>query len=154
MNEQKESGTLRELAENRRAADRPTHVHVVGDLDQDPPKGIAQAKRVANMLADEDGSVLEEDYAELDDGDVAFVRIDEPPVESYEKRQELRQLTHVSRVNMLGGIVVFTETVNKATEQLLDARVWAESGAVDRVESLEVNAFDGEVIAKELEGLL
>jgi len=96
--------TLSELAKRRREADRPTHVHVVGDFDRDPPKGVATAKRVANILADEDGSILlEEDYAALDDGDVAFVRIDEPPVESYEKREALRQLAHLSRVKMLAG---------------------------------------------------
>lgn len=145
--------TLRELARRRRERGLPTHVHVVGDFDADPPKGIETAKRVADMLTDEDGTVREEDYDELDDGDVAFVRIDEPPVESYEQRQDLRQLSHLSRVKMLAGIVVLTKQVDSNVEELLDARVWAESGGIDRVERLQVNAYEGEVYATELEGL-
>lgn len=146
--------TLQDLARHRRERDRPTHVHVVGRLNVDPPKGIATAKRVAHLLAEEDGEVRTEDYNELEDGDVAFVRIDEPPVESYEQRQELYQLASVSRVKMLGGIVVFTETVDAWTEKHLDARVWAESGGVDRVERFQVNPYEMEVFASELDGLV
>lgn len=153
VSKQDASRTLRELVENRRDADRPTHIHVVGDLNRDPPKGLATAKRVAHLLVDKDGTVREDNFGDLDDGDVAFVRIDEPPVRFYEKHEELRQLVHLSRASSLAGIVVFTETVDKATEQLLDARVWAEAGGVDRIEQLLVSSYDGVVYARELEGL-
>lgn len=143
--------TLEGLAENRRARDLPTHVHVVGDFDADPPKGLETAKRAAALIVEENGIVKEDDYAELDDGDVAFVRIDEPPGESYEERERLRNLAHVSRVKMLAGIVVFTESVSSQVEELLDARVWAESGGVDRVDRIQVNAFDRGVYAIEME---
>jgi hypothetical protein len=153
-----EPTTLHELTVRRRAADRPTHVHVVGDFDRlgdDLPKGLATAKRVAHLLVDEEGTVLEEDYGDLDDGDVAFVRIDEPPTsqDSYEARQELHTLTAMSRVKMLAGIVVFTERVSARAEQHLDARVWAESGGVDRVDRLQIDAYNDTVYATELEGL-
>lgn len=150
-----EPETLDELARRRRDDDRPTHVHVVGDFSQDPPEGTATAKRVAYLLAGSDGEVLDEDYDDLEDGDVAFVRIDDPPVESYEVRQDLRQLAALSRARRLGGIVVFTERVHARIEEHLDARVRADSGDVDRVERLQVDPYDGyEVYTTELGGLV
>lgn len=154
MSSEQEPATLQELAETRRARDRPTHVHVVGDLAHDPPKGIEQAKRVAEMLIADGGTVLEDDYHELGDGDVAFVRFETPIADSYEERREIQQLAHMSRANAIGGIVLFTEHVAQQTEQLLDARVWAESGSIDRVDSIEPNRYDGEPITRELDGLL
>lgn len=147
--------TLQELAASRRSEDRPTHVHVVGDLDQDPPKGIAAAKRVAALLAGEDGAVREEDFGELDDGDVAVVTIEASPrsQEAHEANDELYQLASVSRVKQIGGIVVLAEAVTGRVEGHLDARVWAKSGGVDRVDRLEVNPFERAVYSTELEGL-
>jgi hypothetical protein len=145
--------TLHDLAAERRANDRPTHVHVVGDFNHDPPKGLDVAKDIAALLVDEGRTVRADDFGDLQDGDVAFVRIDEPPDRSYEERQELRQLAHLLRVNRLAGIVVFTETVDRAVEEILDARVLAESGDVDHVEKLELNPYDGGVLAIEMEGV-
>lgn len=145
-----ESSTLQEFASARRERGLPTHVHVVGDLDADSPKGIATAKRVANILTDEDGTVREEDYDEIDDGDVAFVRIDKL---SYEQRQEIRDLATRSRARCLGGIVVFTEQVLPSAEKLLNARVWPPGGD-DRVVRLQTDSLEGEVYETELGGLV
>lgn len=82
-----EPATLEDLAARRRDADRPTHVHVVGDFDQDPPGGLATAHRVAALLVDEDGTVRDDDFDEREDGDVAFVRIDEHADERSEREQ-------------------------------------------------------------------
>lgn len=147
--------TLRALAEHRRERDLPTHVHVVGDLDADPPKGLATAKRVAALLADEDGTVRDEDYGELDDGDVAFVMIEDRPrsPETYEEYAELLELARVSRVKLLSGIIVFSEAITTGVEKVFDARVWAESDGVDRVERLQRDGYGHEAFATELDGL-
>lgn len=148
--------TLQDLAKQRRATDRPTHVHVVGNFERGTPTGIATAKRVAFLLAGEDGSVVEDDYDALEDGDVAFVQLDAVPVtKDSEEYRRLLDLVSASLASRLGGVVVFTETVSDRLERYLDARVWAESGGVDRVERLQVNPYDGfETYASELDGLV
>lgn len=152
--------TLHELATGRRSEDRPTHVHVVGDLDQDPPKGIATAKRVAALLADGDGTVHENNFGErlradeVAAGDVALVTIEEAPlVAGSQAYKDLRHLAVASSILFIGGIVVFTEAVPGDLKQYLNARVWARSGDVDRVEHFEHSPYERAVYVTELEGL-
>lgn len=147
--------TLSGLAEQRRKNDRPTHVHVVGTFERGTPTGIATAKRVAFLLADDNSTVIEDDYEDLEDGDVAFVQLDSVPVtrESDDYRT-LLNLAAASRAKRLGGIVVFSEVVGDRLEQYLDARVCAESGGVDRVERLQTNPYENETHAVELDGLV
>lgn len=141
-----------ELAEHRRSIDRPVEVHVVGDFDHDPPLGLKTARHVANHLTDEGGTVRDPGE-DLEDGDVAWVRIDEPPTVSYEERMQLEKLSHMARLLELAGIVVFTPEVGRRYDTHLDARVWATSGDVDRVHRLEFNPYDKETIAVELDGV-
>ena len=72
---------------------------------------------------------------------------------SSETRQELRRLALASRARF-AGFVVFAAEVDGHVERHLDARVWAQSGLLDRVERLQVNGMDNTVFATELDGLV
>lgn len=147
------SQTLHELVARQQRRDTPVNVHVVGNFDRLSPVGGDVAEKVANLVAGEDGEILTEDFEHLDDGDVAFVTIDEPLEESFEQRQNLQNLVSVARVQRLGGIVVFAEDVSAGLEHHLDARVWAVSGSVDSVERFYLDKYAGDVYTEPLGGL-
>lgn len=150
---QNEPSTLSELVQKRRENDLPTHVHVVGDFEADPPVGKATAHRVAELLVDENGTIRTDRYQDLTDGDVGFATIDEPVEECPELRDELRNLAASARVRCLAGIVVFAEKVPRDAERHLDARVRATAGGVERVERLQVSPYEYDVLEVKLDAL-
>lgn len=144
--------TLAELAADRRDHDLPVEVHVVGYFEHDPPRGLDAARRVAELLTDEGGTVRELGD-DLGAGDVVWVRIDERSFMADEKRLQIEKLSTMVRMKQLAGIVTFTYEVPPACNRFLDARVWAKSGGVDRVERLQFDPYNGETTAVELDGL-
>lgn len=146
--------TLQEFVNRRWEKNRPTTVHVVGDLSREPVQGEDVARHVADLLVDTDGAVRDlEHWDDLEDGDVAFLTIDKVPPRANEKREQLRKLAAISRRETLAGIVVFADEITQRTGRYVDARVRATSGDVESVERLRISPYDHETFTTPLDGL-
>jgi len=134
--------TLTELASRRREQHRPIDVHVVGDFRMKPPIGSDVAQNVAELLVKGGGTVRDSDYDDLEEGDVALIEIDPDLRLGKDARDKYEEIATRSRLNELAGTVVLSEGLGPRIERFMDARVWAESGEVERVGQLHVHPYN------------
>lgn len=147
--------TLQDLIEDRRQQRRTMSVRVQGDPSEDPPENRALAVRVADLLTDGEGEIVEpEDTVDPDElpsqSVLLLTKDDSESWAQYIERTGITQLLHLARVKEV-HIVVHAEETPACVEDLLDARVYSSK----EVCTIEVNPYDATagVYERQLEGL-
>lgn len=149
--------TLEELIEKRRGRDLPTEVFVTGVRNHYPEDVASTARRVAELIAIDNGAVLERDFDELSPNDVALVEISTGPTRgTYKDLEELRELASVARASSYNEIVGYGSGFDlpKRVLHVLDARVEVDEDGAELVHQVkQVNPYEGNVVLAQLDGI-
>jgi len=148
--------TLEALVEQRRDRDQLTQVYITGTGRHFPEDVAATAREVAEMIAGDDGDILESDFDELDEDDVALIKVERARMDqSADGVNEFSRLASVARASALGGIVGYTDAVDVPAAVLptLDAVVEVDEHGVDFIGRVHTRHPGGDFYKVELNGI-
>ncbi|WP_367175077.1 hypothetical protein [Haloarcula rubripromontorii] len=147
--------TLEALAQHRRDRNLPTQVYVTGTGRHFPEDVEETARRVAEMIAGDDGGVLESDFDRVGPDDVALLEISSNVRDRTGDVDELRNLATVARASAYAGIVGYTSDVHvpKSLLEVIDAVIEVDENGVDFVGGVRTDLRDGDIYKLELDSV-
>ena len=148
--------TLEELVEQHRDRDLPTQVYITGSGRHYPEDVEATGRQVAEMIAGDDGDVLESDFYQLGPDNVALLEVSQNLRVQTEDVDELRELAATARASSYAGIVGYTNDVDvpKSVFPVIDAVVEVDEDGVEFVGRVETDHPGGDFYKVELGGLV
>lgn len=145
--------TLKSLAEEKHADDRPLAVLIQGDPQQDPPQGRAASVRVASLLADDDDEVSEitpPDWPVERGGTLLCTIVAD---DGYDEWNELRKVLARRRVRDM-TIIAHTDSAPKHILHHTDVRISVGEDGIDEIERVRYDPYDDGFVMQPLAGLV